>query len=102
MAGLLRELVLGQALSANGRRQLTEWLQATDTNRKRLAAGLPTDWRVGSKTGTGGQGTTNDVGVYWPPGRPPVVVAVFLTQSKASLAAREAAIARVAEAVFKA
>lgn len=102
MAGLLRELVLGQALSANGRRQLTEWLQATDTNRKRLAAGLPTGWRVGSKTGTGGQGTTNDVGVYWPPGRPPVVVAVFLTQSKASLAAREAAIARVAEAVFKA
>lgn len=102
MAGLLRELVLGQALSANGQRQLTEWLQATDTNRKRLAAGLPTGWRVGSKTGTGGQGTTNDVGVYWPPGRPPVVVAVFLTQCKASLAAREAAIARVAEAVFKA
>lgn len=102
MAGLLRELVLGQALSANGRRQLTEWLQATDTNRKRLAAGLPTGWRVGSKTGTGGQGTTNDVGVYWPPGRAPVVVAVFLTQCKASLAAREAAIARVAESVFKA
>lgn len=101
MAGLLRELVLGQALSAAGRRQLTEWLQATDTNRKRLAAGLPAGWRVGSKTGTGGQGTTNDVGVYWPPGRPPVVVAVFLTQCKASLATREAAIARVAKAVFK-
>jgi len=102
MAGLLRELVLGEALSVAGRRQLAEWLQATETNRKRLAAGLPAGWRVGSKTGTGGQGTTNDVGVYWPPGRPPVAVAVFLTQCKASLATREAAIARVAEAVFKA
>jgi beta-lactamase class A len=101
MVGLLRELVLGQALSAAGRRQLTEWLQATETNSKRLAAGLPPGWRVGSKTGTGGQGTTNDVGVYWPPGRPPLVVAVFLTQSQASLAAREAVIARVAQAVFK-
>jgi len=101
MAALLNRFALGNALSAGSRQQLVQWLQATQTNARRLAAGLPPGWRVGSKTGTGAHGTTNDVGVYGPEGRAPLVVAVFLTESKASLAVREAAIAQVAAAVFK-
>ncbi|MDE2413936.1 MAG: class A beta-lactamase [Comamonadaceae bacterium] len=100
MVGLLRRCVLGDALSADGRGQLAQWLQDTQTNRKRLGAGLPARWRVGSKTGTGAHGTTNDVGIYWPQGRAPIVAAVFLTESQASLETREAAIARVARAVI--
>ncbi len=98
MAGLLRRCVLGDALSASSRTQLAQWLQGTRTNAQRLAAHLPADWRVGSKTGTGGHGTTNDVGIYWPAGRAPLVVAVFLTESTARLESREAAIAQVAHA----
>ncbi|WP_367068133.1 class A beta-lactamase [Oryzisolibacter sp. LB2S] len=100
MAQLLQRCVLGEVLSAGGRRQLAQWLQATTTNRKRLGAGLPASWRLGSKTGTGAHGTTNDVGIYWPPGRAPLVVALFLTESQASLETREAALARVAGAVM--
>lgn len=100
MAALLQRCVLGDALSANAREQLAQWLQGTKTNLQRLAAGLPAHWRVGSKTGTGAYGTTNDVGVYWPAGRAPIVVAVFLTESKASPEHREAAIAKVARAVI--
>ncbi|MBV8621655.1 MAG: class A beta-lactamase [Curvibacter sp.] len=101
MAGLLQRLALGPALSDGSRGQLQQWLQATRTNTKRLAAGLPPGWRLGSKTGTGPHGSTNDVGVYWPPAGAPVVVAVYLTGSKASLEVREAALARVAQAVFQ-
>jgi beta-lactamase class A len=99
MVALLRQTVLGPALSADSRQQLVQWLQATQTNRKRLAADLPAAWRVGSKTGTGAHGSTHDVGLYWPPGRAPIVVAVFLTESKVSLEAREAVIAQVAHRV---
>lgn len=95
MAGLLNQLVLGNALSASSRQQLVQWLQATTTNRKRLGAALPDGWRVGSKTGTGPHGSTHDVGLFWPPGRAPMVVAVFLTQSAASLDTREHALAQV-------
>jgi beta-lactamase class A len=99
MAELLRLTMVGNALSPASRAQLVDWMEATRTNLKRLRAGLPEGWRLGSKTGTGEQGTTNDVGVYWPPGRAPVVVAVYLTESKADFAVREAALASVARLV---
>lgn len=100
MATLLNRCVVGKALSVQGRQQLALWLLASRTNLKRLGAGVPARWRVGSKTGTGAWGTTNDVGVYWPDARAPIVVAVFLTESKASLELREAAIAQVGSAII--
>lgn len=99
MATALRATVLGDALSAPSREQLVRWLEATSTNGKRLRADLPAGWRMGSKTGTGARGTTNDVGVFWPPGRAPLVVAVYLTDTTAPEAARNGAVAQVARAV---
>ena len=60
---------------------------------------MPAGWTLGSKTGTGERGSTNDVGVYWPAQGAPIIVAVFVTQSEAPLARREGAIAEVARAV---
>jgi beta-lactamase class A len=99
MAGLLNQTVVGGALSTASRAQLARWLLATRTNLQRLATELPDGWQIGSKTGTGPHGTTNDVGIYWPASRPPIVVAAFLTESKADITVREAAIAQVARAV---
>jgi beta-lactamase class A len=101
MAGALRTALLGDALSPASRQQLQTWMEATRTNLKRLRADLPEGWRLGSKTGTGARGSTNDVGVYWPPGRRPVVVAVYLTASSAAEAERQWAIARVARWVTR-
>jgi beta-lactamase class A len=99
MAKLLHRTLLGDALSARSRDQLAAWLQATQTNGRRLKAHLPTGWRMGSKTGTGNRGTTNDVGIFWPPGRPPFIVAALLTETQAPEAARNGAIAEVARRV---
>jgi beta-lactamase class A len=99
MARALHAHLIGTALAPAGREQLANWLQATETNGRRLRAALPKGWRMGSKTGTGARGTTNDVGIFWPPNRPPIVVAVYLTQSKAPEAARNGAIAQVAKRV---
>jgi len=96
MSVLLQQALLGDALTPASRDQLVAWMRATRTNAKRLAAGMPEGWRVGSKTGTGEHGSTNDVGVYWPPGRAPIVAAVYLTGTQAPFAEREAAIARIA------
>lgn len=99
MVQLLRTLVLGDALSPRSREQLARWLQATETNKKRLGAHKPPGWTLGSKTGTGERGSTNDAGVYWPPHGAPIIVAVFVIGTDAPLPQREAAIAQVARAV---
>ena len=99
MASDFRSLVTCQALSSGSRDQLIAWLVGNKTGDTRLRAGLPAGWRVGDKTGTGRQGTANDVAVIWPPQRAPVLVAVYLTQASAPVERQNAIIAAVAQAL---
>ena len=95
----LRAILLGKALSSASRGQLQAWLTANTTGDSRLRAGLPAGWKAGDKTGTGEHGSTNDIAILWPPGRPPILVAVYLTESAAPLAERNAALAEVGRIV---
>ena len=95
MLGLLRDTVLGTALSPSSRAQLAAWLVANKTGDKRLRAGVPAGWRVGDRTGTGGNNATNDVAVLWPPGRAPIVVAAYYAEARASEDERNAVLAEV-------
>jgi beta-lactamase class A len=100
MASTLQALILGtKALSAASRAQLTSWLIDNKTGDTRLRAGLAKDWRVGDKTGTGSRGTSNDIGVVWPPNTAPVVITVYLTGATVSAAQQNATLAAVARAV---
>lgn len=92
-------LTVGHALERTDAEQLTAWLLANTTGANRLRAGLPSDWRLGDKTGTGKYGTTNDVGITWPPGRAPIVIAVLSTKPDAAAGADEPLVARAAEIV---
>jgi beta-lactamase class A len=102
MLANLNALLLGTALSAASRDQLTRWLVANKTGGARLRAGVPNGWRVGDKTGSGERGTTNDVGIAWPPNRAPVIVTVYLTETSAAAEQRSATIAAVGRAVASA
>ncbi|MFE7838461.1 class A beta-lactamase [Streptomyces sp. NPDC057474] len=74
-------LVLGRALPDADRELLTDWLIANTTNTYRFRAGLPADWTLADKTGGGTPyGVANDVGVVWPPVRPPLVLSVLSTK----------------------
>jgi beta-lactamase class A len=99
MAQTLRAVMLGNALSDAGRAQIQRWMSANTTGAHRLRAGVPFDWHVADKTGTGDLGSTNDIGVLWPPRRAPLVVVGYLTDCKAPADAREAALASVARSV---
>ncbi|MFD2182327.1 class A beta-lactamase [Rhodoplanes azumiensis] len=99
MAADIERLVLGDALSSPSRDLLTGWLVGNRTGAARLRAGLSQSFKVGEKTGTGERGATNDVGLFWPPTRKPVIVAAYLTETTAPAAARDGALAAVAKAV---
>jgi beta-lactamase class A len=98
----LHTLLFGEVLSAASKDQLTTWLLGNRTGDARLRAGLPPGWRCGDKTGSGERGSTNDIGVIWPPQGAPVLVTVYLTETTAASEARNATIADVARAIVKA
>jgi beta-lactamase class A len=102
MLSNVRNLVLGTVLSTNSRDRLTGWLLGNKTGDTRLRAGLPSGWRVGDKTGTGENGTTNDVGIVWPPQRAPVIVSIYLTGTPAPGERRNATLAAVGRVVASA
>jgi beta-lactamase class A len=96
MAIALQSALLGTALSEASRARLVAWMEAVRTGTDRLRDGLPPDWRVADKTGTGARGTTNDVAVVWPPNRAPLVITAYLTDSQADAKRLNAALAAVA------
>ncbi len=95
----MQKILLGDVLSQSSRAQLLQWLDANKTGDLRLRAGLPPGWHVGDKTGSGDNGAACDIAILRPPGRAPILVAVYLTETTAAMAVRNAAIASVGEAV---
>lgn len=102
MAEDISKLVFGNALAKSSSEQLKSWLLANRTGDARLRARLPAGWRVGDKTGSGEYGSTNDVGILWPPDSAPIIVAAYLTQTTASANERNEALAAVGAAVVAA
>jgi beta-lactamase class A len=99
MVATLRTLLTTSALSTASRERLITWMVACETGKARLRAGLPPSWRVGDKTGTGDRGAANDVAIAWPPGRGPILVTSYMSDSTASLPALNAGHAEIARLV---
>lgn len=99
----MQAMTVGTALSEPARVTLQEWLRHSKTGNARLRARLPDRWGAGEKTGTSEHGTSNDVGLLWPPdNRPPVLVAAYLTEGPPDGKQRDAALADVGAAVASA
>lgn len=81
MMRTLQKLALGDALAPAHRKRLLDWMLASTTGAERIRAGVPADWKVADKTGSGGHGSTNTIAVLYPPAQAPIVIAVYFTQS---------------------
>lgn len=102
MMASLHKLALGDALPPAKREILADWLIGNTTGATRIRAGVPSSWRVGDKTGAGDHGTVNDIAVLWPPGKPPIVLAVYLTQPGKDDAIRPEILGQAAKIVIDA
>ncbi len=78
MAGVLRRVILGDALKPASRERLTGWMIDCQTGANRLRAGLPKVWRIGDKTGNNGKDACGDIAVAWPRSDTPVLMAVYV------------------------
>ncbi|MGV9566033.1 class A beta-lactamase [Streptomyces sp. NPDC003480] len=73
-------LTLGRALARTDREQLVTWLKGNTTSDKRFGAGLPRDWVLADKTGTGSYATANDIGIAWTTRHTPLLLTVLSTK----------------------
>ncbi|KGG85453.1 class A beta-lactamase [Comamonas thiooxydans] len=100
MVQSLQKLLLGDVLEGYARALLQQWLVDSRTGDKRVRAGMPDDWTVGGKTGSGERGTACDTLIVWPTAQSaPLLVTAYLTGSPLDGAGREAVLARAGEAI---
>lgn len=79
----LRAFVLDDALDEPERARLTTWLRTNTTGDTLIRAGVPANWTVGDKTGTGSTyGARNDIAVLWPPDRAPIVLTLMTNRKE--------------------
>lgn len=102
MAETLNKLILGNALKKEQKAKLTEWMKGNTTGLNSIKAGLPAEWTVADKTGSGDYGTTNDVAVIWPKNHAPVILTTYFTQPEKDASARKDVLASAAKLIAEA
>lgn len=101
MARSLQLLTLGTVLAPPQRERLRRWLDGNTTGAAKIRAGVPGDWLVGDKTGSGDYGATNDLALLRPPGRSPIIVAAYFTQQDKDAPSRNDVLASVGRIVAR-
>ena len=79
MMANMKSYLFGDVLSAKSKALLLGWMHANTTGAARLRAGVPAAWKVGDKTGTSAAqyALASDIGILTPPGRKPILAAVY-------------------------
>ncbi len=90
ITGTARTILLSDALSSKSRKQLEAWMIACKPGLQRIRAALPQNWVAGDRPGTSVEGETNDYALVRPPGREPLLVAVYYDAPDVSVDSREA------------
>lgn len=99
MIATLERLLFGPVLSDHSQQQLEAWMRANAVADDLIRASLPQGWTIADRTGAGGHGSRSIVALIRTPQDEPWLAAVYLTDNEADMASRNAAIARIGEAI---
>jgi beta-lactamase class A len=102
LAKSLQTYVLGQALPAEKRELLTDWMKRNTTGDALIRAGVPKSWEVADKTGAGSYATRNDIAILWPPNGDPIVLAILSNRTEKDAEYNDKLIAEAAKQAVKA
>lgn len=102
LVGSLEAFTLGDVLPEDRREVLVDLMERNMTGDALIRAGVPEGWVVGDKTGSGGFGARNDIGVLWPPEGEPIVLAVLSSRDESGAEHDDALIAQATEVVVEA
>lgn len=99
IVGTAHKLLLGSVLTPASQARLEDGMKACKPGVPRIRASLPSDWVIGDRPGENISDESNDYAIVRPPGRAPLIIAVYCNAPKTTTADREAAI-RAAGTIF--
>ncbi|RKL64896.1 class A beta-lactamase [Salipaludibacillus neizhouensis] len=97
LAESLQSFTLGDVLSEEKQEMLNDWLIRNTTGDNLIRAGVPEDWVVGDRTGSGSYGTRNNIAVIWPPNDDPIILSILSSREEPDADYDDELIAKAAE-----
>lgn len=100
MVKSLHTLLFGDVLSQASKFQLKQWMIDNKVTGSLLRSVLPENWSIADRSGAGGYGSRGITAVVWSNKRSPIIISIYLTQTDASFARRNKAIADIGKEIF--
>jgi len=100
MVKSLHKLLFGDVLTQDSKQQLKQWMIDNKVTGKLLRSVLPKNWSIADRSGSGGFGSRGILAVVWSEQRSPIIISIYLTQTTASFAQRNKAIADIGKEIF--
>lgn len=100
MVKSLHTLLFGDVLSQASKTQLKQWMIDNKVTGSLLRSVLPHNWLIADRSGSGGYGSRAIAAVVWSEKRTPLIISIYLTQTEASFAQRNKAIAEIGKEIF--
>lgn len=97
----LDQIFFSDHLSKASKSELKHWMINDQVAADLLRKSIPSGWEIADKTGAGGYGSRSIVAVVYPSGKKPLLVSIYITHTKATIAESNAAIARMGAILFK-
>lgn len=96
----LHKLLFGTVLSQASKVQLKQWMMENKVANSLLRSVLPENWSIADRSGAGGYGSRGITALVWSDNRSPIIISIYLTQTEASFAQRNNAIAEIGKEIF--
>lgn len=96
----LQVLLFGDVLSEASKKQLKQWMADNKVSDSLFRSVLPKGWSIADRSGAGGYGSRGITAIVWPEVHSPLIISVYLTQTKASFDERNKAIAEIGKEIF--
>lgn len=100
MVKSLHTLLFGDILSQDSKVQLKQWMIDNKVTSSLFRSVLPEGWSIADRSGAGGYGSRGITAVVWSDKRSPLIISIYLTQTDASFALRNKAIANIGKEIF--
>lgn len=100
MSQTLNALLFGNTLNPQDEQTLKSWMMNNKVSDPLLRSILPNNWSIADRSGAGGFGSRGITAAVWNDKHQPIIISIYLTQTKLDIAERNQVIVEVGNPIF--
>lgn len=101
MVSTLNDILLGNVLTEQSSNNLKSLMTKNKVSNSLLRSILPKGWFIADRSGAGGNGSRGITALVWSESQPPIIIAIYITETELLFEDRNRIIADIGKLIFK-